>query len=153
MANSILISDKEIVMQNLLDFEKNIETTQRDRVNGFMRPHSFNCDIKNQSISMEYDIHSWALNSKDIVHGGIICTMLDNASGCSVIGFTGCWCPTIEIKVDFISPVYSEDTIIATGKIISSGKSIIRTEGILHNKKTNKLIAKCSASFFIRTDN
>jgi uncharacterized protein (TIGR00369 family) len=69
------------------------------------------------------------LNPLGIVHGGVVCTVLDSAAGCAVhsqlpagVGFS-----TIEIKVSFLSPA-NGTTLEIEGRALRVGRQIAFAE-------------------------
>jgi uncharacterized protein (TIGR00369 family) len=69
------------------------------------------------------------LNPLGLVHGGVVCTLLDSAAGCAVhsqlpagVGFS-----TIEIKVSFLSPA-NGTTLEIEGRSLRLGRQIAFAE-------------------------
>jgi uncharacterized protein (TIGR00369 family) len=69
------------------------------------------------------------LNPLGLVHGGVVCTLLDSAAGCAVhsqlpagVGFS-----TIEIKVSFLSPA-NGTTLEIEGRSLRVGRQIAFAE-------------------------
>lgn len=147
MANSFLLTDKEAVMQNLKKINEKNYGEHKERINGLIEPECIDCDVKNLSISLQFNVKPWELNRADLLHGGVICTMLDYSAGATVSSFFGGWCPTVDMDVRFISFGQLDDTIIATGRIVSAGKRVFHTEAVLKNKDTGKVIATSTSTF------
>jgi len=72
---------------------------------------------------------------KDIVHGGIISTILDEVMGRSVIYKTKHFAMTKSMTVDFLKPVYIGTELKAEGRVIEiKNYREILAEGLLFNK-------------------
>lgn len=77
-------------------------------------------------------------NAIGCVHGGYISTILDSAMACAIqtklpakMAFT-----TLELKVNFIRPVFSQTgPIYAHGKMIHVGRTTATAEGKLYDQK------------------
>ncbi|MGO2024468.1 MULTISPECIES: PaaI family thioesterase [Brevibacterium] len=90
-------------------------------------------------------------NPIGMVHGGLVCTLLDSVLGCAVhttlpkgTGYT-----SIEIKVNYLRPV-SENSgpLIATGRVTKSGRRVAFAEGEVVDNK-GKTVATASGSLLI----
>lgn len=83
------------------------------------------------------------------VHGGVISSLMDAVLGVSALSLV---CTdkkivsTIEMKLNFLNPVFLNDELIGTSKVLSFGKRIIIVEGEIHNQN-GKLIAKGIGTF------
>jgi uncharacterized protein (TIGR00369 family) len=107
----------------------------------------FGCSPDNPSgLHLEFftdgeSIYSWVkvpghmCGWKDIVHGGIISTILDEVMGRSVIYKTKHFAMTKSMTVDFLKPVYIGTELKAEGRVIEikSDREIV-AEGLLFNK-------------------
>lgn len=90
-------------------------------------------------------------NPIGMVHGGLVCTLLDSALGCAVhttlpaaTGYT-----SIEIKVNYLRPVTADSgPLVCTGRVTKSGRRVAFAEGeVLDN--TGKTVATASGSLLI----
>lgn len=89
-----------------------------------------------------------AYNPIGLVHGGLLCTLLDSVAGCAVhstlparVGYT-----SIEISVRYLRPVHADGReLTATGRIIKAGRRIAVAEAQVHNS-TAALIATATTS-------
>jgi uncharacterized protein (TIGR00369 family) len=71
------------------------------------------------------------LNPLGVVHGGMICTLLDSAAGCAVQTQmpAGAGMSSIEIKVSFLSPVVAGGEIVeVTGRSLRVGRQVAFAE-------------------------
>jgi uncharacterized protein (TIGR00369 family) len=91
-------------------------------------------------------------NPIGMVHGGLVCTVLDTATGCAAhstlaagVGYT-----SVEIKVNYLRPVTSDTgVLIATGQVIKGGNRMIFAEGNV-TTEAGKLIATASSTLLVR---
>ena len=90
-------------------------------------------------------------NPIGMVHGGLVCTLLDSALGCAThttlpagTGYT-----SIEIKVNYLRPVTADSgPLICTGRVTKPGRRVTFAEGeVLDNQ--GKVVATASGSLLI----
>jgi uncharacterized protein (TIGR00369 family) len=75
-----------------------------------------------------------AYNPIGVIHGGLVCTLLDSVAGCALHstlprgkGYT-----SIEIKVNYLKAVrLSSGLLTATGTVVKSGSGVGFTEGVV----------------------
>jgi uncharacterized protein (TIGR00369 family) len=73
-------------------------------------------------------------NPIGVIHGGLVCTLLDSVAGCALHstlpqgkGYT-----SIEIKVNYLKAVrLSSGLLTATGTVVKSGSRVGFTEGVV----------------------
>lgn len=90
------------------------------------------------------------LNRHNVVHGGIVSTMLDSAMGATAslsVDESG-RAPflTISLATQFIAPATSQSELIATGKIVGGGRALVFAEGELRDG-SERLIATATGVF------
>lgn len=92
-----------------------------------------------------------AYNPIGMVHGGLVCTLLDSVVGCAVhtqlpagTGYT-----SIELKVSYLRPVHaSTGTIHARGWVTKPGRRVAFAEGDVRDG-AGKLLATASGSLLV----
>lgn len=152
MSNSFLITDRDVIMAHMKEMEIENITYKKNEVNGMMAPRYTDCNIEDRSVTLEFDVHPWEVNRKGILHGGLICTMLDHVTGTAIMTMGGGWCPTVDMDVRFLKSGMVGDTLVAVGRFVSAGKRVLHMEAKLYNKETGDLIAT-STSTFLNTIN
>src|SRR5262245_62819530 len=63
-----------------------------------------------------------------VAHGGIVCTLLDEAMAWAVIG-RGTWGVTARLNVTFRRPIATGRTIRAEGRVVEQNRRAVRAEG------------------------
>lgn len=90
-------------------------------------------------------------NPLGVVHGGLLCTLLDTVIGCAThttlergTGYT-----SIELKVNYLRPV-TLDTgeLTATGTVTKEGRRVVFADGIVTDADGN-LLATASSSLLV----
>ena len=90
-------------------------------------------------------------NPIGMVHGGLVCTLLDTVTGCAAhttlaagVGYT-----SIEIKVNYLRPVLADTgQLTATGLVIKGGKRVIFAEGNVKTS-TGALVATATSTLLV----
>ena len=91
-------------------------------------------------------------NPIGMVHGGLVCTLLDTVTGCAAhttlpagVGYT-----SIEIKVNYLRPVLADTGLLTgTGQVIKGGNRVIFAEGNVTDS-TGNLVATASSTLLVR---
>ncbi|HEY2041403.1 MAG TPA: PaaI family thioesterase [Jatrophihabitans sp.] len=92
-----------------------------------------------------------AYNPIGVVHGGLMCTLLDSVIGCAVhttlpagVGYT-----SLEIKVNYLRAVHANrGALVARGQVTKPGRRVAFAEGQIHDTD-GKLVATASGSCLI----
>jgi uncharacterized protein (TIGR00369 family) len=92
-----------------------------------------------------------AYNPIGVVHGGLVCTLLDSVAGCAVhstlpagMGYT-----SLEIKVSYLRPVrHGEGELTATGRVTKPGRRAAFVEGEVRDER-GRLVATASSTCLV----
>jgi uncharacterized protein (TIGR00369 family) len=92
-----------------------------------------------------------AYNPIGLVHGGLVCTLLDSVAGCAVhttlpagVGYT-----SLEIKVSYLRPVRLGDgELTATGRVTKPGRRAAFADGEVRDER-GRLIATASSTCLV----
>lgn len=147
MAESVLITDKEVIMANMKAMEIENLTTKQGEVNGMLAPVYADCSVEDRTVTLEFEVKPWEVNRAGILHGGIICTMLDHVSGTAVMTMAGGWCPTVDIDVRFLKQCKVGDKIRGVAHFVSAGRRILQLEAKLYNIETGDIVAASTSTF------
>lgn len=82
-------------------------------------------------VEFRWTPHESTYNPLGIVHGGLLCTLLDSASGCAVQSLlpAGRTSSSIEIKVSFLRPLHADrGEVSAVGRALRVGRRIAFAE-------------------------
>ena len=98
--------------------------------------------------AMKMNVEPEYTTIKGRLHGGIIASLLDDVMGwsCNTLGRFGN--VTVDMNLNFFSPVFQGGEIIAEGTVVHAGRSIAVTEGSVWDN-TGKLIAKSRGTFYV----
>lgn len=86
-------------------------------------------------IPMQADL----LNSNNMVHGGVLATLIDCAAAAAIRSVMpeGTFTPTIDLHINYLLPAYKQNgDLLCTGSIISQGKTIAHAKAEVFQKET-----------------
>jgi acyl-coenzyme A thioesterase PaaI-like protein len=81
-----------------------------------------------------------------IVHGGILCAILDEVMAWSLIG-VDCWGVTARLSVQFVRPVAVARPIRAEGRLVERRRRLLRTEAHILDAETGDTLATAEATY------
>ncbi len=92
-----------------------------------------------------------AYNPIGVVHGGLVCTLLDTVAGCAVhttlpagVGYT-----SIEIKVNYLRAVHATSgPLTAIGRVVKPGRRVAFAEGEVLDAQ-GRTVATASSSLLV----
>jgi uncharacterized protein (TIGR00369 family) len=90
-------------------------------------------------------------NATGMIHGGIVCTLLDTVTGCALLSTLaqGAGLASVEIKVNYLMPVHpSGGPLTATGTVRQAGSRVGYTEGVATNAH-GEVVATASSTLLI----
>jgi uncharacterized protein (TIGR00369 family) len=90
-------------------------------------------------------------NPIGVVHGGLVCTLLDTVAGCAVhttlpagVGYT-----SIELKVNYLRAVHATSgPLLAIGEVVKPGSRVAFAEGEVRDA-TGRTVATASSSLLV----
>jgi uncharacterized protein (TIGR00369 family) len=92
-----------------------------------------------------------AYNPLGVVHGGLVCTLLDSVTACALhttLG-PGQGITSIEIKVSFMRPVrLSSGVLTATGRVIKMGSRVSFCEGFVSDER-EEIVATATSTLVV----
>jgi uncharacterized protein (TIGR00369 family) len=98
------------------------------------------------SITAEFDVRPDQCNHAQVMHGGIITTILDEIMGMTLITLKiEHLYVTINLHVDFLFGAKAGEKVIAVSEVYRVGKKIANVEAKLYNE-AGKLLAKGSSN-------
>jgi uncharacterized protein (TIGR00369 family) len=86
-----------------------------------------------------------------VLHGGVITSVLDNASGLAVTSAMGEWCPmaTLDLRIDYMKPSTPGIDLLASAHCHKLTKSIAFVRGVAYHEDPDDPIATTVATFMI----
>ena len=127
----------EEMRQRVLYYLNNIKNGSRDCLNQRFFYELVDCSFEEQWMTLRYHTEDWMLNPGGVVHGGIICTIFDISMGTTSLALGGIYNPTVNLSVNFLSPMPNHERILLhcscdrLGKTLShlTARAVIETSG------------------------
>jgi len=119
---------------------------ENGRVNQIMKQKFVVCNGVERTITLEFPVMEWQLNQNMVMHGGIVSTAFDIATGVFANYLNAA--VTGNVAINFIKPIPLGDSLIITAKVTSSGKRLttLTAEGRL---KSNGMIAGTAVTTYV----
>ncbi|GAA4689665.1 PaaI family thioesterase [Nocardioides nanhaiensis] len=92
-----------------------------------------------------------AYNPIGVVHGGLVCTLLDSVAGCALHSTlpAGRGYTSIEIKVSYLKAVTARSgTLTAVGTVVKGGSRVGFTEGVVTDA-AGKVVATATSTLLV----
>jgi uncharacterized protein (TIGR00369 family) len=92
-----------------------------------------------------------AYNPIGLVHGGLVCTLLDSVVGCAVHSTlpAGTGYTSLEIKVSYLRAVRTgEGELVATGRVTKPGNRVAFAEGEVRDG-SDRLVASATSTCLV----
>jgi uncharacterized protein (TIGR00369 family) len=90
-------------------------------------------------------------NATGLIHGGIVCTLLDTVTACAVLSTlpAGTGLASAEIKVSYLRPVHpAGGPLTAVGTVLKTGSRLSYADGVATNVK-GEIVASASSTLLI----
>ena len=110
MSFSDFTTDDELLAKRLKEVEESVKSRPHE-MDARLEGRYLSCCGEERSMTIEFPVLEWEANYGGILHGGIICTMLDHTAGVTAICFMGGWTPTVDLDVHFLRSAKVGDTI------------------------------------------
>ena len=101
--------------------------------------------VKEDEVVAEYTAERQFEGYKDILHGGILSSLLDEVMIRAVLALD-IYCVTSEIKVKFRKMVKTGDKLSLKGRLVEDKGRILTAEGKITNQR-NQVVAEGEATF------
>lgn len=106
---------------------------QGNRINSMLKLEFIEYNEAERSVTFEFPVSDWELNSNDVMHGGISAAIMDLSLGAPAnyiaLELGALFAPTINMNISYLLPVLLSDKLVVTTKVVSSGSSVITVTG------------------------
>ena len=95
------------------------------------------------------------MNPNGVVHGGVLTTLLDEATGHAIVTIRGlevmAEAPhvTLDMSVSFLSGARLGDELVCEGRVLRLGRSVAFAEGEVRRRGSDDLVAKGTFTYAI----
>lgn len=103
--------------------------------------------VEPTEIQVEFSVRPEMTNPAGILQGGMATAMMDEVMGMTmlVLGLPYFY-TSVNLTVDFLKPSSPGKAVIATGRVLKQGETIVNMDGLLHSPE-GKLLARCTSNF------
>jgi len=113
-----------------------------------LQPQFMTCSAKEERLTLRYQVQDWELNHMDTMHGGLIATAIDTTCGMLALCLSGAvQIPTINLSIQYLSPVRKDDSLLVTSNIQRLGNHLINVSAVCYSENTGKIAATAMAAF------
>lgn len=107
--------------------------------------------VEHGRVEFTCDPDESAYNPIGVVHGGLVCTLLDSVAGCALHSTlpAGRGYTSIEIKVSYLKAVTTRSgTLSAVGTVVKAGARVGFTEGVVTDA-SGAVVATASSTLLV----
>lgn len=104
---------------------------------------------KSLTIELPYSESHVGNPSTGVIHGGVLTTLMDTASGTMVINALPQMelCPTLDLRVDYVRAAEPKKSIFAFAEAYRVSRNVVFTRCTVHQGDINEPVANCVATF------
>jgi len=101
------------------------------------------------TIELPYNERHVGNPSTGVIHGGVLTTLMDTASGTMVINALPEFelCPTLDLRVDYVRAAEPKKSIFAYAEAYRVSRNVVFTRCTVHQGDIKSPVANCVAAF------
>jgi acyl-coenzyme A thioesterase 13 len=123
-----------ISLEVLKQMEGSVITNSPSRAGNWLAPKLIK--VENGAAIMEVIVKSEMCNPYGNIHGGMMCVVMDEAIGWAIISANlDLQYTSVSLNTNFLYAAAEGEAIIASSKIVRTGKKILYVEVHVHNKE------------------
>jgi uncharacterized protein (TIGR00369 family) len=108
-------------------------------------------EVSEGRVEFRCEVDESVYNPIGVVHGGVVCTLLDSVAGCAVHTTLprGTAYTSIELKVNYLRPVHAHSgPLTAVGTVVKPGRRVAFAEGEVRDA-AGSVVATASSSLLV----
>lgn len=119
------MTEKERMRSSIVEYNKVLMDGADGLFRGQLDSHFVDCDPEKRTLTLAYDMTSWASNYRGVTHGGMIASVFDQCMG--ILGF---WCAgemicqTVNMMITYLKPVPLDSRLVIESTCSSSGRTL-----------------------------
>lgn len=102
-----------------------------------------------QTITIEFKIRDWMINTWGTLHGGISAICTDMTSGALARILCDTYAPTVTLQMSYLRAGKEGDTLVITAKALHLGRNNAHFHVELRSKETGELLATAATIHFV----
>lgn len=130
----VLMNEEEI-KERFLYFTTKMKKENEGRINEMATPELVSCEPASQTITFRFKFHEWMENTRRVMHGGLVCVIMDCALGYAswiLQGKTQTTMPTVSLDVQFVNPVKREEYVYIRAKVHDVKSRLTFASGVMY---------------------
>lgn len=141
MTNAILKERLENIIHDLNEKRSHM-------ISGMLKPTLLDCDGSKMCATLGFPGQEWEKNPNDVIHGGIMATMIDTAIGLTTIAVTETLTPTINLQISYLRPCPADGMVAVRSYITMLGGSVIHTRAEAYDtREPEKIVATAEGAY------
>ena len=117
-------------------------------ISGMIKPTFISCDAEKMCATLGFPCMEWEKNPNDVIHGGIMATMIDTAIGLTTIAVTETLTPTINLQISYLRPCPADGMVAVRAYITMLGGSVIHTRAEAYDtREPEKIVATAEGAY------
>jgi len=114
-------------------------------------PSLLSYDEDTMTMELAFDTLPWMANPSQVVHGGVVAAIIDNAMGMVAFVQKDVPNPTISMNVNYIRPVPLNTTVVVRTRVLSYGKSSAHvTAELFHPDQPDHILISATGVYYTR---
>ncbi|MEQ8231301.1 MAG: PaaI family thioesterase [Gammaproteobacteria bacterium] len=103
------------------------------------------------TLRMPYDAALAGDPATGVLHGGVVTTLLDSASGLAVFVALGrpTSIATLDLRIDYLRPATRDDALTAECHCYKVTRNVCFVRGVAYHRDRDDAVANCTASFMV----
>ena len=136
------------------EFAKELESVLRssdlqpERFNARLGLELLDCSREEGWAEYLFEVSEWCKNPSGGVHGGVICSLFDTATGMGAVALTEMNVTTTDLSVSFLKP-FTGDAFIFHIDYTNVGRRMVRGVGKAFDRVSGRLCATSMGSFMV----
>lgn len=141
---------REVAEKNVVLFSEGFyEDLKPDNVCRRLNERVTAFDYDGQSITIEFEIGDWMLNSWGSLHGGLTAMCADMTSGALSRILCDTYAPTVTMTMSYLRAAKANDTLSVTAQALHLGRRNAHFRTEVRSKKTGELLASGTAIHYV----
>ncbi len=122
-----------------------------DKYGRWLGYRAIKLDRKKGGAKLELQLREDHLSPAGRIHGGVISGFFDFACGAAVFSTMAPsdFCSTVELKVNYFTPLDSGDKLICDSQVVFRGKRLCVVHALLYRNRQKQPVAMATATFNI----
>ena len=134
-------------------YQMRLETLLKNSPNkiiSMIQPKLENVNFEERIMTTKYETKNWEMNDYNILHGGILATIIDTSMGMySSVLSGGSLVTTVSLTLNFLKPIPEDCSLLVNAKAVSVGKTIISMSAEAIIQETGATAASAVGTFMV----